>query len=510
MKLTWTVASPPQKALQGPKKAPVRFKAGVFALSMLGTGLMLEGVPRAENPPQHVPQTQPAETQPSSRPASSNSSVPENMIRISDGRESLLVHPVSRRQGVVPSIPVKGPAKVYVRYYPIVRLKRFAKIDSVIPWTVKYTVTGDDGKSEGREYEGRTSISNFRTPAINHTRVAIGTGMPFTARVPKGMQTLAFPFTNGFVLIERTEATPEEGAVPTPVARPVQSKKTVKRRVPKPANATSENLPALPRFTFEAERESLHAMGSGAISGDMNLASAAVNIHLHRNLAMALGAHFSSFGMGIRQQDFRTSLRSYSADLTAGIILMLGRHRASATVLGGDRVMLRGISQDSGPHTGNETTNGYEIGGILGYSYGRAFKTKVSVSNDPFCPLSLKMKGEFPFGWVKGANIWAEMDALWLHVLQPLAEEGLMGGISLRENNVYARLMAGVPVWKVWRFLPSLLVAGTVNASEAGFQHADLVLGGELSLLLDRLHLKARGGVSVFGQSPLFQVGVSY
>jgi hypothetical protein len=320
------------------------------------------------------------------------------------------------------------------------------------------------------------------------------------------MQTGSFPFTNGFVLILGTETLPEEGAAPKPVVKPPQPKKIASKPAPKPAALPKKSAPAIPRFTFEAEREWLHSVGSGSNSGDMNVLNAAVNIRLRRNLALSLGAHSSSYGLGIEEQGVKTFLRSFSAAASAGIILLLGRHTAAATAFGGYAMINRDISQDSGPYAGSETTHGYEIGGTLRYSYGHTLETAVTMSNSPFCPLSAKIGVELPLSY----RIWTEADVLWFHTANPLVEEGLIGGITLRENTVYARLMAGFPLWRIGNLLPSVLVAGTINASETGSHHENLAFGGELSFEKGRLLLRARVGAFIFGKAPFVQVGISH
>jgi hypothetical protein len=460
---------------------------------------MLEA--RADNPPQ----TQPASTQPSSAPAA-DTAQEKKRFGISDGNETILVHAVSRKAGIHPKMDVKGPAKVSVVYYPVVRLKRFADINSVIPWTVRYKVKGEKGKPQEHRHVGYVRISNFRTPAIDHTRLTIGSAISFTVRIPKGKNEISFPFTNGFVLIQGTEPLSEEGTAARLAPKPSPPRKTVSRPVPRPAALRADEGKAIPRFTFEGEREWLHSMGSRSSSGDMNTLEAAARIRLRRDLALGIGVHASSYGLGIEEQAVRTTLRSYSAAASAGLVLKRGRHRLSAAANGGYRMMEREISRDLGPYSWNETTHGYEIGGRLEYGYGERLETAVSLSNNPFCPLSAKIRFEFPFSW----RLWTEADILWLHTAIPKVEEGLKGGIILKENNVYARLMAGIPLWKRGKVMPSVLVGGSVNASETGHHDEDIAVGGELSIATGRFALKARGGAFILGKAPFLQMGISY
>jgi hypothetical protein len=113
-------------------------------------------------------------------------------------------------------------------------------------------------------------------------------------------------------------------------------------------------------------------------------------------------------------------------------------------------------------------------------------------------------------GWARDARPWAEAEALWLHYIIPVPEAGQAGGGRLGADDAYVRLVAGIPIWRIWRFVPSALVAGEMNASGAGFHHADLFLGGALAFDTRRFRILGGAGASPLSHSPFFLLKAVY
>jgi len=449
-----------------------------------------------------------AESQPATQQKHADYMVSGTGLRISDGKDSPWVYAISRQSSLAPSIKLAGPAKLSVRYYPAVSLKRFEGGDSEIPWPVNYSLAKEDGKPEELTHEGKTGASNFRSAEIDQTALAIGTPISITVTIPAGRHTFSLLSPNGFMEVVSVRQVEKKAPQTQPAKKAAPVVKAPPKAVQKPAAPIERN--ALPRFAFEAERLNLDHIGSTGSSGDLNLALAAGNFPLGRRIAASAGVMFSSFGFTLETPEALTDLRSFSADAAAGLVLSMGRHRVLAGGFGGYRAMLRNINLRKYASSDEERSHQLEFGGHAGYGYGRLFEIAVSGSNNPFCPLSAKIHGTLPFGWVRDAKIWADADVLWLHAPKPLAEQGLMGGIRLNENNVYARLTAGVPIWRVGGFVPSALVAGTLNASGEGFHHADLLLGAALSFETKRFLIQGGGGASALTGAPFFLLKAIY
>jgi hypothetical protein len=483
----------------------VRRIAGYVAAAFIAFSPILELPAKAEKPPA----SQPA-SQPTSMPkvikkidvckiggdAVPNCLVKGDEIEIKDTNgESLQVFAVHKEKKLVPSLAVIGPGLLRLKFYPVMTLERFENIDSVIPISVGYSISKNGDKLE-KTQQGNTRISNFRSRLVRHTTRTIGTPIELEIKVASGKHTVSVVSPSGLLEIADFRQINNEPL------KAEKSKSEIKRK-PGPAPKKEESRFTL--FALDAGSTFLHDIGPGKNSGDFNQLLATINIPLSNMFAFNTGVFLSSFGLIQNTKEARTDLRSLSANAVAGVVLSSGKHSAFAGTFGGYRLMRRQISSDIYKGEDTDLTHGYELGGHAGYSYGHAIEMMLSGSNNPFNPLSARVHGIIPYAWVKGAYPSVEADVHWLHTLKSIEEANRVGGVSLDRKNVFAHLSGKVPIWRFGPFIPSLLVAGDLNASEEGFHHADLQLGLSALFELNRLMIEAGGAVSPITLTPYFR-----
>jgi|GEM_PF-4117063 len=491
-----------QSVMQGTIKGRIARKAAGYAASaLLAFSPMLAGPARAQTPP--ATQVMPPPTQ----PEHPNYIESGTRLRISDGKISPLVNVVNRKNDLVPSIGLNGPAKLSVRFYPAISLKRFENGETEVPISVAYSVAPEEGKPKNETYEGISGPSAFRSGELKPT-LAIGTPINIVITVPAGKHTVSILSPNGFLEVVGVERIVKKPPQSQPKKEIVKPAPTIPKTVPKPV--IPKEPCAFPRFSLDAERTQFRNLGPSNNSGDLNLASATGYVPLRRGLALNAGVMFSSFGLSLGMPEAVTGLRSFSADATAGIALSRGKHRAIAGAFGGYRAILNDVNSNTDPHHYAESNHQFEFGGRAGYAYGERFEILVSGGNNPFIPISGKIRAALPFGWVKGSPVWLELDAMWLHTMKPIEEEGRKGGGRLGDNNAYARLAAGIPIWRIGRFVPSAIVAGELDAAGAGVHRADALVGGAVSFESKMFRILCGGGASPLTGYPFFLLRVLY
>ena len=467
--------------------------ASYGAAALIALSPMLEGVSTA----QKTPVAQQSETR----------IMAGQSLQLTNGKQSPWVYVILKEKDIIPSKKLDGPKNLALRFYPVVELKRLVKNGGEVSIGIEYSLVKEGEQKDATLIEGRTRISNFRVlqeGVLDLNKYAIGTPVDFTVQIRKGDFVFS-ALSKGFIEIVRIDTIIEK-RIPKPLVR-----KTVPKQEPKKVIAIGKEAghSNLPLFVFEGERTHLHKIGPGEDSGDLNQALAAINFRLGHGLSANAGLMFSSFGLSHETGEAVTSMRSISANATAGLILEKGNHIFIARGFGGYRAMLKDIKSKIGDSSGQETYHQAEYGGAAGYCYGHVIEAIVSGSNNPFNPLSAKISGTLPWGWVKDAYPWLEADVLWIHTMESLQEENLIGGIKLGVNNVYARLSGGIPIWRLGPVVPSLLVSGDLNASEAGFHHADIMLGAAVAARLGRFDFNAGGAVSPITVTPYFFLKMS-
>lgn len=486
------------------KGALTRKIAGYAASALLAFSPMLAGPAGAQTPP--ATQAMPPPTQ----PEHPNYIESGTRLRITDGKSSPLVNVVNRKNDLVPSIRLTGPAKLSVRFYPAISLKRFENGETGVPISVAYSVAPEEGKPKNETYEGASGPSAFRSGELKPT-LAIGTPISIVVAVPVGKHTVSILSPNGFLEVVGVERIVKKPPQSQPRGETAKAPPAVTSTVRKPVvPAVPPAQGAFPRFVLDAERTQFRDLGPSNNSGDMNALSAIGYIPLRRGLALNAGVLFSSFGLSLGVPEAVTGLRSFSADATAGIALSRGKHLAAAGAFGGYRAVLTDVNSKTYPYSYGDASHQFEFGGRAGYAYGRRLEILVSGGNNPFVPISGKIRAALPFGWVKGSPIWLDLDAMWLHTMMPVQEEGRKGGGRLGENNAYARLAAGIPIWRIGHFVPSAIVAGELDAAGAGVHRADVLVGGAVSFDSKMFRILCGGGASPLTGYPFFLLRVLY
>ena len=426
-------------------------------------------------------------------------------LQISNGKESPWVYAISRQADIIPTIKIKGPSVLKVNFYPAIERARF-DIDPEVQSTLKYSISKEGEAAEVKTHEVSVKKSGFTSDVVD-TKLAIASPVAKAIFIPKGQFIFEAQSPNGFLEVVSVEPVIEKVEKPK-IEIPKPKIKVVKRKRVIPVK--KEEQAHFNRFELSGERVWLHAIGPQENNGDMNQIHASVNIPIGQLFALNTGVALSSFGLAQESSLANTDLRSVDAMPMIGISLNKGKHTAFARGIAGYRLMHRKIDSMQGKGSEVEQTHSYALGGQIGYSYGHAIQAMISGSNNPFNPLSAKIHGSLPWGWVKGAHPSIEADVLWLHSLSAYEEAGRAGGVHLNVKNVFAHATAGVPIWKIGPVIPSLLVSGDLNASEKGFHHADFLVGASLSVELKRLMIEAGGAVSPLSKAPFFRLKVLY
>lgn len=417
---------------------------------------------------------------------------------------------VSMSRSMAPTITIDGPATITARFYPVFRNSEYPS--GTLDVDITYSVDG------AVNHEAHTtSRSTVTSPVLSSEDWSIGTPKNLTIEVGAGNHTVAFRSPDGFLDVVRVERpAPEPAPVEQPETRPAEPE-------PQPAQPEqgTEPRPEQPQepeehhyrpvFQLLGERTHLHELGSSGNHGDLNNVLITGDIPLSDELSIIAAGGFVSNALTLEQPEVSTSLRSLTGRLGVGLRFSSGDHSAYALVLGGYRALLNDVESQTDGRALDETIHSYDIGGQAGYSYSHWFELTVSGSNDPFNPISARIYGALPYGWVQDAYPWAELDLLWLHALQPIESPDMIGSANLAENVFNGRLTVGVPLFRLGPVVPSALVAGDMNASE-GSVHGDFMLGGSLGLdfLEQRLRIEAAGAASPLTATPFFLLRVGY
>ena len=508
--------------------------AGYAAAAMIALSPMHESIARAQAPP----------------------SVQESQVsfmkgskawEIGDGNVKYWVFAINKLKNDVPYKDITGPARLTVRYRPIVEIKKLRRNGGKVSVGIEYSLGREEGQKKTEIYEGKTEESKFRvledlkerkekeeyTQLINYNNHAIGTPVNFTITIPKGEYTFS-ALTNGFIEIMRIDLIPE---TKKPIARPLLKTPAPKYKPITIAPKKVEHS-ELPLFVFEGNGMFLHEIGPNKNSGDMYNATAAIDILLWKGLSLNAGVMFNSSALSHEPLDASTVMRSISYGGIAGPVYKSGKNTFMLRGFIGDRVMLKritayslafdkekdppGVARAGSISSVSEQNHEFLGGGEAEYKYGHVFEARVRGSNDPLNFLSVSAGYAIPKSWVRNALLnhaypSIETDILLLRSLESLEENGMIGGVKFGIFNVHARLGARLPIWDIGPYLsksaslvPSFLIAGDMNASEEGFHYLDFGIGLGVRLKLKTIDMDFGWAISPLTETPNFFVKFAY
>jgi hypothetical protein len=365
---------------QSKKKIPfIRRIAGFAAAAFIAFSPMFERPAKAEKPPatqpdqgisKTKPASQPSQELPSSKPAAEAKAADPltkgKRLIITDGKRTFTTYVIMSKKREIPTRVLKQPTILTVRFYPLIKKKRFKLLPN-IPVSINYSLAKGDKKFEIKTQDAKTRKSKFQESEPDeekkkiHPKYTLGSPIELEIPIKEAGYTFSALSPNGLLeivaikpLIQKTSMKPR--------------KPRLRKRIrPKPKKEKTH----FPFFKFEGERTHLHAIGPGENSGDMNQILAAANIPIRNMFALNTGIFLSSFGLTHESEEAETDLRSLSANAVAGIAFSLDKHTAFARGFGGYRMMRRHIASKLHEGEDIELIHGYELGAQAGYSYQR-------------------------------------------------------------------------------------------------------------------------------------------
>ncbi len=410
-----------------------------------------------------------------------------------------------------PIIKLNGPAKITLRLYPAVLRARFANGMREYARKIECSSGPAGGTQVTSHYVGKTRMSNIKHPDVANTLV-IGTPMQFTAEVGKGKQEFRVLSPHGFLGI--VSITPIIKAAKRTKPRPrlklnTEGKLKVKKKTKKEPRRKESTLlfsSSGERFQFRPVKlantpEDLYR------SGDAYLLNVLGHIPLGKTaVSMLVGAYVTSYGFVLDMPASKTTFRSFSVDVSLGVGYRHGKHYVIALPFVGYRNIQGNISakDPADSRTDKEKDNKFEAGGAAGYSYNPYFSVLVSGSSNPFHPLSARLHGELPWGWVKSRKPGLDVDFNWFRTVKSLEGGDMTGGGEISGNEFDIRAMADLPIYGI-RGVALHALAGLWASSE----HATGIFGGKLSVALKGVDIQLSGLSSIEGV-PLVLFSVNY
>ncbi len=417
-----------------------------------------------------------------------NSETKANVF-LSDGQKNIREGLYFIAEGyAVPEFTVIGPAKFTFNLYVILKVASNAKAQ------VEYSF---DGKKETKNTV--LSPSNFTSPLVG--KQPISAPYELTIEITgSGSHTITFIGPNGFVKLEKAEI------VEVPVVEPpIQSHPKVSQPPTKiklvPPTKVPEKTERLPTVNLEVNRYPLQGLGSTQNLGDIYEGSLVFALRPTHWLGIDLGAFGSSYGLSTNVSDSIINTRSYSAGGVLGAEFNYRGHRLNIAGV----PTYRRISSELSSDTQNSETDskGFELLVEGGYQYEEALRLMVRGGNTVLNPLLVRLSLSPIDGWVSEERPSLSLDIRLLRSMEAVTENGAVG--FNYANNISGKGEIHIPVVKLWKFAPGLIVGGELNPTA-------FLFGADLSLKVDNFHLLASGGASLssIGVGPFIGIKSEY
>lgn len=484
-------------------------------IGALGIASLAGGNAFAQTPNPESPQVQPVAAAPAVAPSAAR---PEYRVRgettsLTDGSTSRSTYIVIRGSPTPSVIEVEGPARLTVRFYPVVDRTRFATPQDEVERTISYSLGPAGGTAEPLTHTGTTGMTDFTNPDVDQNALVIGRGMDMAINVAAGRHALSFPDMNGFFEVINVEPPPAprpiQPAIPVSPPQPVPNPPT-----PEPGHEYGEIDESLrPVVSVEFERAPLRGIGTQGLMedgssgnmGDLYFANAIGTIRLSDRFGLMLGGMFSTCGLTLIQPQWETALRGYFGNLAAGVSFQQDGHYAYLLAYGGYSGIATNIQSYSDGRSLDTLFSGFGFGGMAGYEYGRFVRLRVSGGNNPFNPLSVRAYGALPYTWTPGVYPFVQADFLWLHAMTPAEGSNQVGLIALNENSFNMRAIAGVPIWRLGPVVPYVLGGGEFNIAGGSVTNGTGIFGGGLRTdFIQGLDIDVAAGATLHGDPLVF------
>ncbi|HSB47596.1 MAG TPA: hypothetical protein VLD37_06290 [Candidatus Bilamarchaeum sp.] len=413
---------------------------------------------------------------------------------------------VIRQSSLSAQITVEGPARVNLRFYPVVDPTWFNEQTTTYARNIEYTVGASGAQATPQTFNGSTSMSQATSSSVQ-APMAVGTPIDFTVSVPSGSQVITVSRPNGIIEVVSAEAVVERTIQPA-VPEHRETRPPVRQEpapVPQPADEARRVQGQL-----LGQYMPIRELGRHANDGDMYQLGGFWNIPLHRNVALSLGVGTTSHGLSMQTPEATTGLRTYSAELLAGLFLSFDRHSVYGLVSPGWRMTESHIT--AGSQRLDNTDHAFQFYGVLGYEYDRYVRARVMLGNDPFVPMAGRLYLALPWTWARTASAEGliDLDAslMWLHTMRPRMD-GQLGSFSLDQDALLMRFPVRVPIYPIGPVVPYLFAAPEYVHSLTGEGNVfNMYLGAALGLDIRPFRLDAYGGSSLQG-NPLIMLNAS-
>ncbi len=293
--------------------------------------------------------------------------------------------------------------------------------------------------------------------------------------------------------VKKTTPAPEKKQPEKPAAKPLPKPEIKAEPIikPEPANPKPQQKqkPAEPAKSRLIDLRGKRFDLAGLNSGDVNEIELLATPLVSDMLAIAVGSNLSSHGRILEMERFRQVMRSFSANLEAGLGISKDGHSAFIVAFGGARIT-EGMLTVPGVGTDSMKLLEAEYGARAGYDYNGIVGFALMGSNNPFSPGKVELYASLPFWYLDENFPTLTADVRWIHLLREKVVEDVIGKTTLDVTDIKSRLTLSVPLAKLGPIVPTVLGGidiGTADGLEVS-GHVGGALGAEI---LDKIKLEA-------------------
>ncbi len=417
-------------------------------------------------------------------------------------------------------VTVQGPLELSVNVYPILKAWKFANKESLVidisymldgkKYLVKGKVDKLDEKAHGIEIKKGHTIGTVveirlaipdgahQVSLLDDAIIHVEENMPSVDLdgktvydEPIGVVSSDDTFLDIVPLVQPKPKKPEKKAAP-PEKKPEKKIGAEEAPAPKPeliikTEPAEKPKQAIPSRLIDLKGKRFNLVGLN--TGDVNEIGLLATPLVSDMLAVAVGSNLSSHGRELVLDHFNQTMRTFSANLEAGLGFSKGKHNAFLVVFGGVR-KTDGMLTLSDGRTDPLRLLEAEYGARAGYDYDGILGVTVHGSNNPFNPAKLELYASLPYWYLDENFPTLTADARLLNLLREKVVQDIVGKTSLDVADVQSRLTLSIPVARLGPIVPAVL--GGLDLSTADGLKVSGHVGGALGAdILDTVKLEA-------------------
>lgn len=302
--------------------------------------------------------------------------------------------------------------------------------------------------------------------------------------------------------VKKTAPPPEKKKLEKTVAKPepkpeikLKPEPIIKSEPTKPKQAQAQKQPEKSRLVdLSGKRFDV----SGLNKGDVNEIEILATPLVSDMFAIAVGSNLSSHQRILELGRFRQEMRSWSANLEAGLGISNNGHNAFMVAFGGIRI-IDGMLEVTGIGSDPLRLLEAEYGARAGYDYEGIIGITVMGSNNPFSPGKLELYASLPFWYLEKDFPTLTADVRWLHLLREKVVPDIVGKTALDVTDVRSRLTLSIPMARLGPIVPTVLGGVDISTAE-GLEvtgHIGAALGADI---LDTVKLEAGAAYGLDGR----------